>query len=188
MSGIYVKADTLGGYVKINSVPGGLEWTDYGNTVRVIPRQNGRLFAADSQVVQYEPRAMYGKNIMLNHLTHSIFGSVTGIFADKYSPVAIPASWNVRLGSWEAIDLDPADFQLHVSGGGNPAIELSVTDGMLILTSTSLVSGGNFVIQPVDDTDGFVQGLGRRGGTAVKVFTVGGLEELQFLGMRYVKR
>ncbi len=34
MSGTYAKSDAKGGYLKISSVPGGLEWTDAGSTLK----------------------------------------------------------------------------------------------------------------------------------------------------------
>ena len=187
MSGTYVASDPVG-YLKIGSVPGALEWTNGGGTVRIVPRANGWLSAVDSQAIQYRFPVIEGRNVILYRIAEPTFGEMTALFAERYNPSAIPAAWNAHCGAWEAVDLDPADFQLHIAGGGNPSLELSIADGMLILTSTSLASGGTFVIRPVDDARGYVCGLGRRGGTAVRVFTVTGRDELQFLGVRYRKK
>lgn len=189
LSGIYVALGSVGGYLKIVSVPGALEWTNAGDTIRIIPRANGWLSAADSQMIQYQFTVIEGRNVILHRLAHPTFGERTEVFAEKHNPSDIPDPWkHERIGVWEAINLDPADFQLHITGGGNPTLQLSLTDGMLILTSTSLVSGGTFVIQPVDNTQGYACGLGRRGGSAVKVFAVAGQDELQFLGIKYRKK
>ncbi len=183
MSGIYVKSDTKGGYLKIGSVPGGLEWTDAGSTVKVIPRENGWLSAADSQATQYKFTAVSGRNVMLINR-----GNKTGVLAEKYSPVAIPDAWKARMGFWDAFDLDPADSLLYMPGAGNPSIEIKVADGILIYNCLPADSGGTFIIQPVDDGRGYLRGLGRNMGSATQIFTIGGKEELQYLGIRYRKR
>lgn len=188
MAGTYLKSGVSGGYIKIAAVSGGLEWTEAGQKTSIVPRENGWLSAADSQATQYQFATVSGRNVIMWRLTHPTFGERTEVFAERYIPIDIPDSWKGRAGTWEAIDLDPADFQLHIAGGGNPRIVLSIKDAMLILDSTALTSGGSFIVQPVDDTSGYIGGLGRREGSAVKVLNVGGLEELQFLGVRYRKQ
>lgn len=183
MSGIYAKSATAGGYLKINSVAGGLEWTDAGNTVKVIPRENGWLSAADSQVMQYKFTVVSGRNVMVGNR-----GNATAALAEKYSPVAIPDAWNARIGFWDAFDLDPADSLLYMPDAGNPSIEIKVADGLLIFRTLPAGSGGAFIIQPVDDSRGYLRGLGRNMGSAAQIFTVDGKEELQLLGIRYRKR
>ena len=183
MSGIYVKSDTTGGYLKINSVAGGLEWMDAGKTVKVIPRENGWLSVADSQTTQYKFTVVFGRNVMLRDT-----GNKTGVLAERYSPVAIPDAWNARIGFWDAFDLDPADSLLYMPDAGNPTIEIKVADGILIFNCLPAGSGGTFIIQPVDDTRGYLRGLGRNMGSATQIFTVDGKEELQYLGIRYRKR
>jgi hypothetical protein len=112
----------------------------------------------------------------------------TKIVAEKYSPVAIPDAWNARTGFWDAFDLDPADALLYMPGAGNPSIEIKVADGLLIFNCLPVGSGGTFIIQPVDNTRGYLRGLGRNMGSAVQIFTVDGKEALQYLGIRYRKR
>lgn len=183
MSGIYAKSATAGGYLKINSVAGGLEWTDAGNTVKVIPRENGWLSAADSQEIQYKFTVVTGRNVMLGNR-----GNTTAALAEKYSPVAIPDAWNARIGFWDAFDLDPADSLLYMPDAGNPSIEIKVADGLVIFHTLPAASGGTFIIQPVDDNRGYLRGLGRNMGSAAQIFAVDGKEELQLLGIRYRKR
>ena len=183
MTGIYVKSDTTGGYLSIASVAGGLAWSDAGKTVNVIPRENGWLSAADSQAMQYEFTAVSGRNVMLGHS-----GNRTRVLAERYSPVAIPAAWSGRSGFWDACDLDPADALRYMPGAGVPTIEISVADGLLLFRILPAGSGGTFVIQPVDDSRGYLRGLGRNMGSATQIFTMDGKEELRLLGIRYRKR
>ncbi len=183
MSGIYVKSDTSGGYLKINSVAGGLEWTDAGKTVKVIPRENGWLSVADSQAIQFKFTVVAGRNVMLGNR-----GNKTGALAEKYSPVAIPDAWKARIGFWDAFDLDPADSLFYMPGAGNPTIEIKVADGILIFNCLPEGSGGTVIVRPVDDSRGYLRGLGRNMGSATQIFTAGGKEELQYLGIRYRKR
>lgn len=183
MSGIYAKSDTTGGYLRISSVAGGLEWTDAGKTVKVIPRENGWLSAADSQAIQYKFDLVSGRNVILGNRENR-----TGTLTEKYSPVAIPDAWSARIGFWDAFNLDPADALLYLPDAGNPSIEIKVADGLLIFQTLPAGSGGTFIIQPVDDGRGYLRGLGRNMGSAAQIFTVDGKEELQLLGIRYRKR
>ncbi|MHB8910941.1 MAG: hypothetical protein ACYDAA_18860 [Syntrophales bacterium] len=182
MSGIYAKSAPAGEYLKITSVAGGLEWTDAGSTVKVIPRENGWLSAADSQAMQYRFTVVSGRSVMVVNR-----GNTTGVMAEKYSPVAIPDAWNACIGFWDAFDLDPADSLLYMPDAGNPSIEIKVTDGLLIFRTLPAGSGGTFISQPVDDSRGYLRGLGRNMGSAAQIFMVDGKEELQLLGIRYRK-
>jgi len=183
LSGIYVKSETKGGYLKVGSIPGGLEWTDAGGAVKVIPRENGWLSAADSQATQYQITTVSGRSVMLINR-----GIKTGVLAEKYAPVTIPDGWKGRAGFWDAFDLDPADALFYMPGAGNPSIEIKVANGLLLFNCLPLDSGGTFIVQPVDETRGYLRGLGRNMGSAAQIFTVGGKEELQYLGIRYRKR
>jgi CubicO group peptidase (beta-lactamase class C family) len=183
LSGIYVKSDTTGGYLKISSVSGGLEWTDADATIKVIPRENGWLSAADSQTTQYQFIVVSGRSVMLGDKENK-----TKVVAEKYSPTTIPDAWKARTGVWDAYDLDPADSLLYMPGAGNPSTEIKITDGILMFNILPAGSGGTFIIQPVDNTRSYLRGLGRNMGTAAQIFTVDGKEALQFLGIRYRKR
>lgn len=176
LTGIYVRSNE--GYMKVTRTGGALQWTDGAVTTTVIPRANGWFSAADSQALQYEFTAISGRDVIVAH-----GGNSAALLAEKYTPVAIPAEWHARVGTWDAVNLDPDDFLRHLPGGGNPSYELSVADGMLLWEDTR-------VVQPVDAARGYVRGLGRNMGTAFQVFIVGddNHEELQYLGVRFRKR
>jgi CubicO group peptidase (beta-lactamase class C family) len=176
LAGIYVLCPEAG-YVKVASVPGGLQWTDSTGPVSVVPRADGRLSAADSQVVEYEFAVISGRNVIIRHKEGKV-----GVYAEKYTPVPIPAAWSARVGTWEAVDQDPADFRYYFPGWGNDQKELAVADGMIIFD--------HYVVKPKNDTLGYVRGLGRNMGTAVQIYTGVGPdahEELRYLGIRYKK-
>ena len=166
------------GYANIASIPGGLQWTDSTGPISVVPRANGWLSSADSQAVQYEFAVISGRTMIVRHREGKI-----NVYAEKYAPVAIPAAWSARVGTWDAVDQDPEDYRRYTPGWGNDHKELAIADGMIILDK--------YVIQPVNDNLGYVRGLGRNMGTAVQIYTGIGPdahEELRYLGIRHKKR
>lgn len=177
LAGIYVLS-SVNGYANVASIPGGLQWTDSTGPISVVPRANGWFSSADSQSVQYEFTVISGRNVVVRNREGNI-----NVYAEKYAPVAIPAIWSARVGTWDAVDHDPQDYRRYVPGGGNDHKELAIADGMIIFDK--------YVIQPMNDNLGYVRGLGRNMGTAVQIYTGVGLdahEELRYLGIRYKKR
>lgn len=177
LAGIYVLCPETG-YANVASIPGGLQWTDSTGPVSVVPRANGWLSSADSQAVQYEFAVISGRNVIIRHKEGKV-----GVYAEKYTPVPIPAAWSARVGTWDAVDQDPEDFRRYTPGWGSDQKELAIADGMIIFD--------HYVIQPVNDNLGYVRGLGRNMGTAVQIYTGVGPdahEELRYLGIRYQKR
>ncbi len=177
LAGIYVLCPETG-YANVASIPGGLQWTDSTGPISVVPRANGWLSSADSQTVQYEFAVISGRNVIVRNREGKI-----NVYAEKYAPVAVPAAWSARVGTWDAVDQDPEDYRRYTPGWGIDQKELAIADGMIILDK--------YVIQPMNDNLGYVRGLGRNMGTAVQIYTGVGPdahEELRYLGIRYKKR
>ncbi|MHB9097094.1 MAG: serine hydrolase domain-containing protein, partial [Syntrophales bacterium] len=170
LQGTYILSSAANekGYITIRSVAGALEWlAPSGAAIHVAPRLNGWLSDPSSPGVEYEFGEIGGRHIIRIHLNGR-----NQVYAEYASPVVIPAAWSARVGSYTATD--------WVSLFPGEPLQLAVQDGMLLMNKTD-------VLAATSDTVAYVRGLGRGKGSAVKVVTVDGHEELQFLGVRYKK-
>ena len=170
LQGTYVlsSTDSGKGYITVQSVAGALEWTNpVGATIHIAPRENGWLSSPTSPSFECEFVEIDGRRILRVHQNGQ-----TQLYAEYAGPVAIPAAWSARVGSYTAtnwVSVEPA-----------PPLLLAVENGMLVMTTNENV----FVLAAVSDTLAYVRGLGRQRGSAVKVV---GPDEIQFLGVSYRK-
>ena len=170
LQGTYVlsSTDSGKGYITVQSVAGALEWTNpVGATIHIAPRENGWLSSPTSPSFECEFVEIDGRRILRVHQNGQ-----TQLYAEYAGPVAIPAAWSARVGSYTAtnwVSVEPA-----------PPLLLAVENGMLVMTTNENV----FVLAAVSDTLAYVRGLGRQRGSAVKVM---GPDEIQFLGVSYQK-
>jgi CubicO group peptidase (beta-lactamase class C family) len=189
LAGIYA---TEAGYDIMKAVPGGLEWwSSYGEETRkLMPLENGRFALPDSQELQVEFSKISGREVMVFH-EDALFGLVgRSLWAERYEPVSVPASWLNRLGKYEVSNLYPDDCLRYLpekvqdlSG----SVELAVKDGILVLGCTIQGNSLLLVLEPINDTVAKICALGRDKGGAVQMMTVNGEEQIQLWGSLYKK-
>jgi len=168
-------------YDRIDRSGDGLTWTqDAGSsspvTQALVLRANGRFSASDSQETEYEFRTVSGRKVMVAY--HNGFRRLN---ADRYDPVAIPAAWASRVGTYAIVNMDP-DYLIRSYPGYSERdsdVTLSIKDGLLRL--------GTLLLAPVSNTKAYKPGLARNLGTAVQIVNVNGEEQLEFGGYRYRK-
>ncbi len=176
LQGTYVlSGSSEGAYVTVVSTPGALTMTYYpsGTVKTVAPRVNGWLSDPISPTTEYEFSLVSGLQVIIAHR-----GGATWPYALYTVPPALSAAWQARVGNYTAVDW------VGVAGAQDaPAPVLSIApNGLLVMTTESYS-----VLMPVSDTLAYVRGLGQGKGAAVKVVTVGGNEQLQFMGVHYTK-
>lgn len=176
LQGTYVlSGSSEGAYATVVSTPGALTMTYYpSGTVRTVaPRLNGWLSDPVSPTTEFEFSQVSGLQVIIAHRN-----GATWPYGEYTVPPALPAAWGARVGNYTAVDWVGVGAAQPA-----PAPVLSVApNGMLVMRADSY-----FVLMPVSDTLAYVRGLGQGKGTAVKVVTVGGQEQLQFMGVRYAK-
>ncbi|OGV43526.1 MAG: hypothetical protein A2X46_07775 [Lentisphaerae bacterium GWF2_57_35] len=108
----------------------------------------------------------------------SLYGENPGVI----TPVS--AAWSNRLGRWWAVDMQPNDIGwLAPDENSNPMLDLSVKDGVLLLDP--MAEGSKYAIGTTNEALGFALGLGRNRGTALRVVSTNGEENLIWMGMRF---
>jgi CubicO group peptidase (beta-lactamase class C family) len=176
LQGTYVlSGSSVDAYMTVASTPGALTMTYYpsGTVTTVAPRANGRLSDPVSPTTEFEFTTVSGLQVIIAHRS-----GATWPYAEYTVSPALSAAWQARVGNYTAVDW------VGVAGAQDaPAPVLSVApNGMLVMRTDSY-----FVLMPVTDTLAYVRGLGQGKGAAAKVTTVGGQEQLQFMGVHYTK-
>jgi CubicO group peptidase (beta-lactamase class C family) len=181
---VYWPAGVRGGkgYDRIERSGNGLKWTQDAQssslvTETLVPRANGRFSAPDSQEIEYEFKAVSGRNVMISY-----YKGFRNLKAERYTPVAIPASWAARLGTYAVANLDSDDVSRTYPGFSEDDLmmKLEIRGGMLLMSDIPLA--------PVSDTKAYKPGLARDLGAAVQVVNVNGEEQIQCLGYRYRRK
>jgi CubicO group peptidase (beta-lactamase class C family) len=181
-------------YSRLEAVVGGLLWRQKGDPLQghhdweraqvIVPRENGWFSLPSSQEYQYEFREMLGRIVMIEH-----YQGRSHFLAERYVPVPIPAAWIGRLGNYELANLDPADWTHDFAAVGlnmiSKKVTLQIEGDVLVLRRTDGPYQAPHVVVPVSDTVGYMPGGGRNLAGSVKVVTVDGEEQVQFLGLRY---
>jgi len=147
----------------------------------LVPRANGRFSAPDSQDTEYGFETVSGRKVIVAY--QKGFRSLS---ADRYDPVAIPAAWAARLGTYSVVNLDPDYIGRTFSGFSETefSLTLAIKDGLLLLTGFRI---GNIPLVPVSNTRTYTAGLARNLGSALQIINTNGVEQLQFFGLRYQK-
>jgi CubicO group peptidase (beta-lactamase class C family) len=181
-AGIYV-ADDRNCYEKFAPSEGGLAWHTGPAGESGELKNNGTLslwsdglfrISADSRF-GFEFKEAGGRFILVVHA-----GLAKVVFGERYAPKPVPSAWKARLGTWVAVDPDPND--LGVVMGEIPECSLRESDGLLVLTTSESI----FIMEPISDGVAAVRGLGRFGGTSMRVVAgADGKETLRFMLITY---
>ena len=176
LQGTYVLSNSSdGAYVTIVSAPGALTMTYYpsGTVKTVAPRVDGWFSDPVAPTTEFEFSQVSGLQVIIAHRN-----GATWPYGEYTVPPTLSAAWGARIGNYTAVD-----WVGVVGAEPAPVPVLSVApNGMLVMTTDSY-----FVLMPVSDTLAYVRGLGQGKGAAVTVMTVGGQEQLQFMGVHYAK-
>ncbi len=191
LAGIYIPV-VPAGYLCVGALSGsrydrmdrsasGLTWTqDAGSlapaTQTLVPRANGRFSAPASQETEYGFETVSGRSVIVAYQN-----GFRSLCADRYDPVAIPAAWAARVGTYAIVNMDPDCLMRSFPGFSERDYDatLHIKDGVLVLD--------NLPLAPVSDTKAYKPGLARDLGAAVQVVNVNGEELIEFGGYRYRK-
>lgn len=189
---LYVGALPASQYDRITRAGSSLTWTrnagsDSPVTKTLVPRENGRFSAPDSQEIEYGFETVSGRKVMVAYSR-----GFRSLCADRYDPVVIPApvwkAWAARVGTYRIIDLDPDEITRtypNIPAEFND-LKLRVKDGLLLFGKAM---EGQIPLAPVSDSDvlAYRPGLARNLGEVVKIVTVNGEELIDYSGCRYRK-
>jgi len=89
-------------------------------------------------------------------------GGTQRIFGDRYVARPLSDAWQARVGEWVSVDKPLIDAGQRF--GAVPEVQLTIVDGILVMER----SGQLLVVQPVSDEVGYIRGLGRIGGSALR--------------------
>lgn len=182
-SGIYA-SDDRSRYESFTPSQGGLEWSTGPGEGGAL-KKNGLLSLysdgffrlAEDSMFGFEFKEAGGRFVFVIHA-----GAATAMLGERYDPAPISPAWKARLGTWAAANPDPTD--MGVAMGEPVECSLSESNGLLIFTNAEYV----FVLEPISDSLAAVRGLGRFGGTAMRISQgKDGGEEMRFMLIAYRK-
>ena len=188
LAGIYVSADNYH-VVDSQGQPGALLLKLNAGTIPgpggvIIPRQNGRFSPPATQEFEIEFTNISGRTVMIGHEQGR-----RNMLGELFIPVPLSAAWMARLGTYTITNLNPEDYCWYVPAEARLTpltLALKYQDGVLVMERVGFFTSRS-VLNPVSDTLAYLRGLGRNLGSAVRIVTVDGHEELQFLDVRYRK-
>ncbi len=189
LAGIYVKRS---GYDIINAKPGSLEWisgadTESPSSTIMVPRANGWFSKADSQDIQLEFKAAQGYLAIMQHYIDPTWKvAESALLGCRYVPVELPAAWIARLGDYEIVNVNKDDISLLI-----PAfMRLTPLTLTLARKDSALLASWmtKLVVSASSDTLGYVMGLGRNKGEAMRAEVNDFAQErLRLMGCIYTK-
>lgn len=183
--GVYptVNAD---GYDVVAAEQNRLLWTRGDGSVKVlVPRDNGWFSDPDSQALQVEFADVSGRFIMIGRSAKGC-----GVMAQRFNPVAVPASWIGRTGKYKASDLPATDASRHVAEElrvNALTSELIYDNGLLLYKFPMEGSVKTYILNPLNDARAVLAGLGRAHGGSIYALSGGGESRLLFFGVEYTR-
>lgn len=141
------------------------------------PCSDGFFRSSDGDPAAYEFLEANGSFVIFVHMNVG-----EGIYAERYAPKPLSNAWIARIGYWSATNPDEND--LAVALGEKPSFTLRESEGLLILDNGESA----FVMEPINDRLAAIRGLGRYGGTSLRVIDgAEGGESLRFLLLEYAR-
>ena len=178
-SGSYA-GDDLGQVQILRPSNGGLSWDqlEIGSAGQIERNNQGTLtlwsdgfFRTSAGAdIAFEFREIGGRFLMIGHT-----GGTQKIFGDRFAARPLSEAWNARVGEW--ISVDKPLIEAGQRFGAVPEVQLTIVDGVLVMER----SGQLLVVEPVSDEVGYIRGLGRIGGSALRFQNRDGDQELRFM-------
>jgi len=107
--------------------------------------------------IAFEFREIGGRFLMIGHT-----GGTQRIFRDRFAARPLSDAWKARVGEW--VSVDKPLIEAGQRFGAVPEVQLTIVDGILVMER----SGQLLVVEPVSDEVGYIRGLGRIGGSALR--------------------
>ncbi len=120
----------------------------------------------------------HGRNLVLHRENHGTY-ETSSIYAERFTPPALPAAWSNRLDkTWVPRNTPPDDY-IRLLGLGSQ-LTFRFADGVLYVETGGVPV--DWALNPVSDDLAWLPGIANRGDAAIQIVDVGGIEHVLYAG------